>query len=751
MALQFNSLPKPKPLVSLTADDLPLGSLLKPPSLKTVSLKHLAIGFSLAGLILSGLFITSFGDSATIPLKLLGDEPGYVLKTVRTHRDLFFTRPTNVSVSGASAVKLKLQHSAALLPKRSFLSVLLNNRIIETIRLTGDNVKTTAYSIPLNPKWLKPENKITFLVDQHYTDNCEDPFSAELWTTVLPETAVELVYNPKPLNPELANFPFPFMDRFGLKPPKVDFYLGKSQTALSQESLEAVGVLSTRLGQYFQWRPLTVGLFNSSESSNHLMVVGTAIENPQVLSLVAKQQPKLVAGGQWVNPQTGKALVKDEGVVVLLPHPKAPEKGMLVVSGNTPAGVAKAAHFLTQEPNRQLMSGPYAIVNDYVTGNQPTFRQWQGFIQQPDQISLEQLGFESQTSRGFASTPVFYNVKLMPDIFLKGKRAVKLKTVFSYSSQLDASQSKLEIRWNGRTLDSVPLQKLEGENLAFVEVEIPTEEVFTYNDLEYKFQLYPEKLDLCKFVTDAHIWGTVHNNTTLDVDGEFKTPLPDLGLLNDGGFPLTVQSDLSQLAFVLPDSPHQAALNAFLQITNRLGRLTNAGGDVNFSVYKASTLSDEVRNHSNLVVIGGLANNKLFPAFNDSKLKLLTQPTKERELSHVDYSPNLGLMEMIQSPWNKNRVAVFVTGESPQALNNNARLFASSQWFSKLGVGNLAVVDSNGPRSLTLMKKGDARFVRPEDYGQTAQWPTWVWWTLGLFALIGGISLIGWIFKLFRR
>jgi len=701
------------------------------------------------------LLATTVGPAlaTTTPIKLkrLGDEPDYSLKTVRSHRDMYFTRPTNVTVAPTSALKLSLQHSAALLPQRSFLSILLNNRVIETIRLTPENVKPTGFSIPIDPKILKDDNKLTFLVDQHYTNECEDPFSAELWTSILPETQVDLTYTPNPLRPDLARFPFPFMDEYGLEPPTIQFYLGQKLGSLSSETLEALGVLSTRLGQYFQWRPVTVRLFNPSKPDvTHIMAIGTPSENPQVLALVGKHHPKLISGNQWVHPKTGKPLSEKEGILVLAPHPEASDKGVLVISGNSPQGVAMAAHFLAQEPNRKLLSGPYAIVNDYVTGNQPTFRQWKGFIQQPDVVSLGQLGLKTETSRGFAATPIFYSVRKMPDVYLQNKRAVHLKTVFSYSSQLDASQSKLEVRWNGKTLKSYPLNQPKGENLATVEVDIPTNEVYTYNDLEYKFQLYPEKLDLCRFVTDAHIWGTIHSSTTLDVDGEFKTPVPDMGLLNDAGFPLSIYSDMAKLAFALPEHPEIQEIEAMIQFATRLGRQSQANGDVNLSAYRVTTIPDNAKKDANWVVIGSPKRNPLIGEFN-SKLSLLMNPTKERELSKIDYSPNMGLLEMALSPWNQERVGVLISGETDDALWQDVAFFASDYWYNTMGVGNVVALDQNGARSITLMKKGDARFTRPEDYTTTGNWPDWLWWLLGVFAAIGGISVVGWLLRSMKR
>ena len=82
--------------------------------------------------------------------------------------------------------------------------------------------------------------------------------------------------------------------------------------------------------------------------------------------------------------------------------------------------------------------------------------------------------------------------------------------------------SRLEIRLNGKAIDDIHLKEPGGETLVTHDTLIPAEEFHNYNEISYQFHLYPEKYDKCRFVTDAHLWGTIHNTSAVEVPAELQ-------------------------------------------------------------------------------------------------------------------------------------------------------------------------------------------------------------------------------------
>lgn len=684
--------------------------------------------------------------------ELAPDQGGVTLKTVRTERVFHFSKPTNWNVQPTSAITVKFQHSASLLPERSALNVKVNNRILKTIPLTKANVNGATVTVPVPPAILKDRNTVAFQVDQHYTYDCEDPFSEELWTTVLPESALRLDYQFAPFKPELAQFPFPFFNPLLDGVSTVGFV---APNTLSAESQTALATVASTVGNAASWHPLDVQLLDAqtmSRSNRDFVLVGTPAENSTIAQLAANS-PLRVSGSGFSAPAGAAALGGDDGVLLLVPHPTFKHRGVLIVSGNSPLGVQKAARFLAANPASKLMSGQYTVVQGYEPQQQDLARQWQGYVQSNTPVSFEQLGLNTQTTRGFAAPTLHYMLRRMPDLYMNAGSKVRLTTQYSYASQLDVEQSTLEVRLNGKSVASVPLDKVEGETNASLAVDIPAEDFFTYNDLEYQFFLYPEKFDKCRFVTDAHIWGTVHNTSVVDVPARVQAALPDVGLINDGGFPFSLVPDLSEVTFVLSSTPTPAEQDTLLQMATRFGQVAPSTASKAPSVVMASQLdgSDAAKN-DHLIVIGQTALQELGDKVS-SKYQLVVEnrtaelSEREQALTRISHNPNQGILEERLSPFNKNRVVLLAYGETEQAQREVANAFKRESVFSSIQEGNIAVIQNGQVQSLIALKEGEARLMNQQGQQQqgggfTANWPGWANWVLWILAALGVLALL---------
>jgi len=696
----------------------------------------------------------SGGKNLTVTLPMLGDTQGYRLKTVRTQRDYYFTRPKGWKILPGSVIHLTFQHGHNLLPERSSLNVLINNRILKSIPLSVANVTPNSVDIPVPPELLQDRNSLSFQVDQHYTYKCEDPFSEELWTELLPDTKLSLHYALQGVSPNLSQYPFPVLDELNTYYPTVVSYLipTGSGAQVSDQTLEAFGVVATHLGQQARWHALKgyVGNVNAPNNNDNQVVVGTPTENP-ALSRLISVLPLKISGGQFVDTQ-GIPLPADVGILEFVPNPSNLAKAVLIVSGNGPEGVRKAAHILAQNSLNKILTGRYAIIKDYAKGADYPARAWDGFVLKSGD-NLANLGLETQTTRGITGLPLFYSLKVMPDIYLPGHQKAKLHTYYSYASQLDGSQSKLEVLLNGKAIKSVPLDDKAGKSLAELNVEIPTEEIHTFNDLEYRFHLYPEKYDMCRFVTDVHIWGTVHNTSWFELPGEIKTAIPDVGLVNDAGFPFSEYQDFSHVGYALPDSVEPSDLEAMLQIASRLGRESASHKGIELIAHHVSTVPDNQKGAKHWIVIGRRGHNKWLDEVKGKASLLMEngwnhlQDPQKTKVAQINYTAGQGIVEELLSPWNDKQVLLFLTGENETALSHDAQLFQNQDWFSTIKMGNIVVVNDNGPQSLLFLQKREARFLQSNtaESGNSNSIPPWIWIPLGLLSLLG----LGSIFRFF--
>lgn len=680
----------------------------------------------------------------TLDLKDLGTPDGYTLKTVKTERSYDFTRPKGWTVLGSSHIKVTFQHSPSLLPERSSLNILVNNRILKTISLNDQNAAANTLTIAIPPTLLKDRNQVTFQVDQHYTYDCEDPFSAELWTTLLPDTAVVLNYDLKPAVTDLAQFPYPLFDELGYGTTRIAY---GAPHDLSDDSMSALATVVAGIGQAINWRPAQGVWVSPSQvrgMNSHAVLVGTPAENSAIQDLAKN------LSGDSFQGKNGSALGKDDGVIQLVRNPGHPDKAILIISGNSPAGVKKAARFLVQNPSHKLLVGDMAVIQEQRPGLQHPFRAWEGFVQKFGN-TFANLKLDTMTSRGITALPLHYKLKVMPDLDLSPNKKSKLHTVYSYSSQMDENQSALEVFLNGKSIGSVPLNKRAGEHMASFDLTIPREELYTYNDVVYQFHIFPDKFDPCRFVTDVHLWGTIHSTTNIEVPGVVRAPLPDVGLINDQAYPFTAFPDLSQVALVIPDSPNDTEMNTMVQIATRLGRSSLSKTGINLDAVHAKGAGKQ-RKDKHLIVIGQKDDNSLMkdlPAKSHLLMKEGSIQLKSdgETTARLQYSPDQGLVEELLSPWNKNRVVLAVMGETDPAMRRIGDVFEDDTLFSAIEPGNVVVMNQDGPpKSLTVLKKGDAKYFYPKDYKEGWTMPTWGWILLGFLAFVGLLNILRFLF-----
>lgn len=694
--------------------------------------------------------ISPSSGKLTLTVKNLGDDNGYTLKTVRSFRNYSFTRPKNWDVQPASHIDVAFQHSPNLLPERSSLNVSVNNRILKTIRLDGSNVTASTVKVPLPADILKDYNTLTFDVNQHYTYKCEDPLSPELWTTLLPETKLVMAYSLKKSEPSLAQYPFPLIDTLAYGATEIAYHLPSQPSA---GTLDASATVATALGQAAGWRRLdaiasTQGL---GENANGV-IVGTPSENP----LISQLNLPLALNGNRFSLPNGEAVAADSGVVTYVTHPTFADKTLLVVTGETPEAVEKAGQLIAQKPHNGLLNGNYVVVKTLPEQSTSHFREWPGFINATGETSLQQLGFETLTSRGFTAQPIIYKVKRMPDVLVQGKDTIKLHTRYSYASQLNPEQSKLEVLLNGKSLKSVQLANRDGENNAELVVDIPAGDLFTYNDLEFQFYLYPDKVDLCRFVTDVHVWGTIHNKTYFEVPGQLKAALPDIGLINDAAFPLALHADFRDVTFVMPELPTPQETSLLLAAANRFGRVSESHGGIYLDVTTADKLTDsQKKNH--LVVIGTPERQPLFDELKTKAERLIANgslaPEEDEQASpdvgNLRYTGNQGVLEELINPWNNEHVAVLFTGGNDASLKLVEQLLTSDKAFATIDQGNIAVVNADlTTQSAILVREGQARFMEPGEAKlvKSTDIPMWAWITIGIFAVFGLITFLRFLF-----
>ncbi|MBY0449321.1 MAG: cellulose biosynthesis cyclic di-GMP-binding regulatory protein BcsB [Cyanobacteria bacterium] len=548
--------------------------------------------------------------TAEIPFARLGVEKTAMLPSIRSQRDLIFTRSRIWQVLPGSHLKLVFHHSSRLLPDRSYLEVLLNGRVLNHTTLTSSNSTATVLNVPLPPALLKDKNTLSIRVEQHYRNECEDPLHQVLWTQLLPESSLVWEFNELPPKVDLSYFPFPLIDPLDPRTANLDYVLPEKRRAMD---VQAMTILHTYLAEWAGKDRRIQGQIESNiDSSKSLLLIGSAGRLSNRLSLLNRvysvANTVQLVNNQWVEPITRTPLSPGEGLIIFTPDPANTKKLLLVASGNDDAGVLQAV--------RRLVSMQYAENKTKVTGmkgqvfrvsaSEP-FDEMKGQktalensrILDGQARSLSELGFPTQVVRKLNAPPITYEIPVATS-FAKADTQLHWELHYGYASGLNPGLSAMEVRLNDRSIASVPLDNPYGEEDKTLSLQIPSELIKPFSRFVVQFHMAPDKDDRCHNTFVDNSWGRIDGKRSrFTYQGPAPNRLPDIQFLKAAGYPYNQYRNFSSWHLLLPENPSSQLLNTILAISGRFGRYNDFKEPPDMSVSFASDNNQQENQQEN--------------------------------------------------------------------------------------------------------------------------------------------------------
>ncbi len=530
------------------------------------------------------------------------------LPTVSAQHIIPFTVPKTWRVSGSkSYIDLELQHSSELLPKSSFIEIIINERPLFKTALTAKNSKATHLRIPLNRVSLKEQNTLKIRVEQHYTNTCEDPLDASLWTQVL--NSSRFVFNYTPILPsvDLSAYPFPMVDVSDYRSSEIRYVISQTPT---QQELKALTLLALNMGQKAgenkksgKKQTLHPRIHRKNQSlkknqNQHLILIGTPSSTPEIATFTRQFHRFKLHKNKWAEQKRRKTpqgrfktIPQEAGLLLYFRNPTNPKKTVLIVTGNSPEGVLQAAKYLTFHPQNTALKGQ----EYWVTQNwQPEKTESFGVPRyiENETRTFKELGFSLREIEKISAPPITYPVSVVSHFNAKNNAftpaSMALELLYSYGAGINPQFSSLEVRLNDRSIGNIPLTNPNGQERAKATLAIPNELIQTQNQLVTQFHLLPEKYEACVDHYNDKSWGKIHSASRFIVKGQPQSRLPDVALLNNTGFPYSRKNNLESLHLILSKTPNanlpEDLLESVLAVLTRLGQSTLADTELHPTV-----------------------------------------------------------------------------------------------------------------------------------------------------------------------
>lgn len=538
------------------------------------------------------------------------------------------------------------------------LTVYLNNTLLGILSLDESGNVQRSLPIPLEAfSSNRDDGRMEFYAELDASDFCyvDEDFSLFIHPTsyfFLPHEIVRPV-------PDLINLPnLLYQDTFVQESALI--VLPDEPTA---SELQAALTVSAGLGNFSQ-NNLSVGtttisaLTPEERSLNHLLFVG----KPSSFSALGDLNLP-------VTPINGKfqtsAENNNEGVIELVNSPWDLSSVVVLVSGNSDAGVVKAAQALSTGVLRPGRLRNLAVVEDV----RPKEASQVATLTAETQ-TLANMGYTSNTFRYRGFSTVTYSFQ-MPLGWTVGDEAY-FELAYGNSALIDYEQSGITVLLNDNPIGSIRFDTETAKKaINKTKIEIPSSAIVPgINQLKVQGYIFPN--DFCTPPQGGQaLWIYIWDESVLNIPiVQQQADISNTIDLADYPAPYLFDLELGSTAFVLPKGDLEAWRGA-VKTASYLAFETNPS-IVTLSAFYGDDFPEDVRQDYHVILIGRPSQLPIVDALSQS-LPVAFEAGSDnavegnlRVIFNVPEDAPLGYVELLASPWNPDNVIVAMLGNSTQ-------------------------------------------------------------------------------------
>jgi len=485
--------------------------------------------------------------------------PPIELHSIGHQQNIYFSLPQTHVVRTAT-IHIYYAFSSSLIPQFSQLKLILNGTLFATIQPTpgkygGSDGSDSEADFSIPPELLVHNNALTIEFIGHYTMSCEDPANTALWARVHPNTSLDIRGDLLPLADDLKQLPIPFVDPAVVQPVSIPVVF---PTRPSFKAIQAAGIVAS----YF-------GLVSADRPVRFPVRIGAI---PQGNAIVVAENPASLPAGVNLPSVSGPT-------VAVRTNPNDPYGKILIVTGPNADDAIIAAQAIALHSD--MLTGPQTPIGHLTLPVKqapdaaPRWARTDQTIQLGDYATAGQL-------QGDGTAPLNVYFRIPPDLYYEtGSDNTRLHLAYRYNSIPIGPNSSLQVRINSAFLGSTPLTPgRDASRTTTTDVPVPLVNLRPFsNTLSFNYSFQPPRKQNCDNITPINLQGSILRDSYLDLRGyPHWTPLPNLEIFANAGFPFTRLADLSGTTVVLPPAPTQQEIETFVTLMGHFGRQTGFPG-----------------------------------------------------------------------------------------------------------------------------------------------------------------------------
>lgn len=593
-----------------------------------------------------------------------------VVQGVTNRQDFYFEMSASRVLYKGSYLDLMFSHSPTLLPKKSTLTILLDDEPLGSVFLDESNLKRTSWKWDLSEKELKPGfHKLSVISHMEASQNlCDDQNNPANWLILHKESLVHLRLKQAYEQADLAYYPSPFLEKGGLTPLQTLFVV---PDAANEAQLKALGEMA--------------GFF-SAEASANMLSFQVYKESDLNGELLKKNMIWIGSKDQWGaagRKLTGQDAV--EGKVKLSVSPWNAKSTVMSINGSDQE-IASAVHQLVTPNLYGQLSGQVYEIAELAPSVIGTINS----ADSGGDLTLQDIGLGNLVvdSPIVGSARITYSLPTEADINKPGY----FKMHYKHAKTLNFAQSLVTVKVNGLPVRSEYLNE-ESSDLGVLDIKIPPDLMASRSliiDVAFQFS---SAQGACTGNTQIGNWAIISKESLIS----FQSRPNGSMLLEELPYPFVSRQHWNNTMFVLPSTPSSVELSLFATLCGMIGKSVNTASENDSFLVRFDDLSlPAAAVQKNLVFIGiadkipqTLSGTAGFPV----KVKNGGFIPANDEVSFLPKVREGFLMTMISSPYGETGQALVVTGIDEQSLKRANEQIADPNLRSQI-TGKTVFIDS---------------------------------------------------------
>nr|MBA3533671.1 cellulose biosynthesis cyclic di-GMP-binding regulatory protein BcsB [Ardenticatenales bacterium] len=418
---------------------------------------------------------------------------------------------------------------------------------------------------------------------------------------------------------------------------------------------------------------------NEVRENTHLIFVGRGAALP-LLSEIKLPAPLTGEGFEGAG-------AAEDGVVQMALSPWNPLKVVLVVSGASEEAVLKAGGAVSTGVVRAGPSPSLAVITEVRQLSEDASR-----LVLTDR-TLGDMGYVAETVQSVGLNWNEYNFYMPPGMKVDGEGYFELR--FSHTAKLDYARSEIIVRLNDEPIGSVRLNDDTAQQ-GIMRFYVPPSVLRAGNNrLSVQSTLMPS--EPCVDPRLATIWLTVRPESLLHIpliaEGDPRAQILDMSRY---GNVARLGLSFNQIAFVLPTQA-PLAWQVAASVAFDLGHRGDGTPSDLLATY-SDALSPELRLERSLIVVGQPSTLPLITELSE-ELPAAFEPGSDlaiernmRVIYEVPDGTSLGYLQLLASPWNRQRAILAILGSTPEGVQWAGRALTDATLRGRLS-GNYAVIN----------------------------------------------------------